>query len=159
MRKVEYWVHTLVAAYVGLILVGECEPCDYCLVVPVYSVASQARERTAERDRADMTLALLCVLLALCISLVHRSLSTTTGLTSKANPFASRGAPDIIGAFGAMAVLLCESILVDPSPRSEISQLISPDLIPHLISPEYVFPFWLLFPLSVFFSGFFPRGL
>ncbi|KAG7527202.1 hypothetical protein FFLO_07169 [Filobasidium floriforme] len=50
MRKVEYWVHTLVAAYVGLILVG---------------------------------------------------------LTSKANPFASRGAPDIIGAFGAMAVLLC----------------------------------------------------
>jgi hypothetical protein len=25
MRKVEYWAHTLVAAYVGLILVGECE--------------------------------------------------------------------------------------------------------------------------------------
>lgn len=51
MRKVEYWVHTLVAAYVGLILVGECESYDYFLVVPVYSGGSPARdERQIETE-------------------------------------------------------------------------------------------------------------
>jgi hypothetical protein len=69
MRKVEYWAHTLVAAYVGLILVGECEPCDYLLVVPVYSGGSRALERTAERDRADMLLALFFVCCS-CVVLV-----------------------------------------------------------------------------------------
>lgn len=72
-----------------------------------------------------MTLVRLCVLLALCISLVRRSFDEIAGLTSKANPFASRGAPDIIGAFGAMAVLLCESILHPDLGSASSSHLIS----------------------------------